>query len=245
MRKAISLVLALGLMSGSVFAQAALDIPKPTFDFGYVPQQSVVSTDFWLKSSGTEDLKILKVIPGCGCTKAPLEKDVLVPGDSTRLEVIFSTKRFTNRVTKNPRIQTNAGDQKVEFMSTVVRRPDSTYPIVIKPYKLDLSQPGGGASDEIRFTVQNISDQDLSLLMVASRKELFSVDLPGQIKAGQSVEGVLKLTADGAAKDFEKSFTFEVSDATTSRFTVPVKRSLHPTPEPSPEVSSTGTRKGK
>lgn len=245
MRKSISLALVLALVSGSVLAQAVLDIPKPTFDFGYVPQQSVISTDFWLKSSGTEDLKILKVIPGCGCTKAPLDKEVLAPGDSTRLEVIFSSKRFTNRVTKHPRIQTNAGDQQVEFMSTVVRRPDSTYPIVIKPYKLDLSQPMNMTREEIRFTLQNVSDQDLSLSMVASRPDLFAVTLPTKVKAGQSAEGVLKLTADGKAKDFEKSFTFEVSDNVTSRYTVPVKRTLRTTPEAGSDLTSTGPVKGK
>ena len=241
MRKFVSLVLAFGLMSGSVLAQVALEIPTKTFDFGYVPQQSTISTDFWLKSSGQSDLRILKVIPGCGCTKAPLEKDVLAPGDSTRLEVIFSSKRFTNRVTKHPRIQTNAGDEQVEFMATVVRRPDSTYPLVIKPYKLDLTAPEGQERDQITFSLQNVSDQPLSLSMIASRKELFSVSLPDQIPAGGKVEATLKLTPEGAAKDFEKSFTFEVSDATTSRYTVPVKRTLRETPE----LSTTGSGSGK
>lgn len=225
MRRATSLIFALGLLSGSVLAQASLEIPVKTFDFGYVPQQSTISTDFWLKSNGSEDLRILKVIPGCGCTRAPLEKNVLAPGDSTRLEVIFSSKRFTNRVNKHPRIQTNAGDQVVEFLSTVVRRPDSTYPLVIKPFKFDMTPTPGSIRNEIRFSLENVSEQELTLLLVASRKSLFTVELPNKIPGGGKVEAVLRLTPDGAAQNFEKSFTIEVDDATTSRFTIPVKRS--------------------
>ena len=228
MRKIVPLVMVVVLVAGSAFAEANLEIPSKTFDFGFVPQQSTISTDYWLKSTGSEELRILKVIPGCGCTKAPLEKDVLASGDSTRLEVIFDSKRFTNRVTKKPRIQTNVGDQTVEFMAMVVRRPDSTYPVIVKPYKLDLTQQGDRVRDEIRFTIRNVSDQPLDLGVVATRDEYFSLELPKSVPAGGAAEGVLKLTEKGIASEFEKSFTFEVSDATTTRYTLPVKRSVQP-----------------
>jgi len=230
MRKVFLIGLVGLLMAGTAQADARLDIPVKLFDFGYVPQQSTISVDYWLKSTGTEDLRILKVIPGCGCTKTPLEKDVLSPGDSTRLEVIFDSKRFTNRVTKKPRIQTNVGDQRLEFMAMVVRRPDSTRPLVLKPYRLELEPAGESAAAEARFTIRNVSDEALSLDMVASRDRLFSVELPETIAPGQEAEAVVRLTAEGASADFEKSFTFEVSDATTTRYTVPVVRETNSGP---------------
>lgn len=157
-----------------------------------------------------------------------MDKDALAVGDSTRLEIIFSTKRYQGRVTKRPRIQTNAGppDMTVQIMSQIVRRPDSTYPVIIKPYKLDLSQIGDKVRDEIKFTIRNVSDQELSLKMVSGRPDLFTVTLPDKIGANESGEGVLTLTEEGIAGDFEKSFTFELSDETTTRFTVPVKRTI-------------------
>lgn len=41
-----------------------LSIPQPSFDFGLVPQNTVVAHRFWLYSTGTDTLKILTVTPG-------------------------------------------------------------------------------------------------------------------------------------------------------------------------------------
>lgn len=41
-----------------------LTIPQPSFDFGLVPQNTVVAHRFWLYSTGTDTLKILNVNPG-------------------------------------------------------------------------------------------------------------------------------------------------------------------------------------
>jgi hypothetical protein len=51
-------------LPGLVWAGAKLTIPQPEFDFGYVPQASKISHDFWLYSTGDDTLKILKVNPG-------------------------------------------------------------------------------------------------------------------------------------------------------------------------------------
>ena len=47
-------------------AQAAphLTIKESTFNFGYVPQNSKITHDFWLQNTGNDTLKIVKVVPG-------------------------------------------------------------------------------------------------------------------------------------------------------------------------------------
>ena len=108
--------------------------------------------------------------------------------------------------------------------SHILARPDSTTPIVIKPYKLDISQFGEKVPDHMTFTITNVSEQDLSPTMVSSSSSTFVVELPSEIKAGETVEAVLKLREDALAESFEKSFTLELNDAASTRFTVPVKR---------------------
>jgi hypothetical protein len=49
---------------GAAYAAPTLVIPNDTFDFGFVPQQSEISHEFWLHSVGDDMLKILKVVPG-------------------------------------------------------------------------------------------------------------------------------------------------------------------------------------
>lgn len=57
------MIFTIGLF-GVALADPAMTIPESVFDFGYVPQHSKISHIFWLHSTGTDTLKILKVKPG-------------------------------------------------------------------------------------------------------------------------------------------------------------------------------------
>lgn len=157
-----------------------------------------------------------------------MEKSEIAVGDSTYVEIIFSTKKYSSRVSKRPKIETNEGppDKRVQIIATVVARPDSTYPAIMRPYKLDLSQFTEKVRDEMEFSIFNVSDKPIQLTMIAGDDEFFKVELPKSIPAGANATGKLKLTDKGTADNFEKSFTFEVNDETKSRFTVPVKRTI-------------------
>jgi len=205
-----------------------LTLPETVFNFGFCPQNSDVSHKFWLISTGDQPVKILKVTPGCSCTKAPLEKDELGVGDSTQLEIIYSTKSSLDRVSKSPTIQTNEGppDKQLQIVATIVAHPDSTYPLVIQPYKLDLSQKTANPIDRIEFGIRNVSDRELKVEFVSGATEFFQVELPKSIKPGELAKGRLLLHKAVLGKTFEKSFTIETGDDAGTRFTIPVKRTL-------------------
>jgi hypothetical protein len=229
-RLTITLTVALGILALGIAASAApkLVMEETEFNFGFVPQNSTITHAFTMKSVGTDTLKITKVVPGCGCTKVPLVKRELAPGESTDLEIVFSTKRYRNRVVKSPRIETNDGTAgtNVRIISTVVARPDSTYPIVIKPYKLDVSQFGEKPRSEMTFSITNVSEADIALSLIDRPTALFDIKLPVSIAAGETVEAQLKLRDDAMEESFEKSITLELDDEQASRFTIPVKRSV-------------------
>jgi hypothetical protein len=144
------------------------------------------------------------------------------------LEIIFSTKSYNQKVSKRPRITTNEGppDKNVSITAEVIQRPDSTYPIVIRPYKLDISQFSEKVRDKMKFTIVNSSESEVALNLIAGIPDFATIDLPKKIKAGQSASGELKLLPSVLGKSFTKSFTIEVTGETTSRFTVPVKRTV-------------------
>ena len=174
---------------------------------------------------------------------------MLAVGDSTKLEIIFNTGRYKTRITKRPRIQTNEGppDKHVQIISQVTDRPDSTYPIVIQPYKLDLSQFSEKVIREKKFMIVNVSDQKLKVSLISSQDDLFKVKLPKSIKPGHSGKGKLELRKEAYGDSFEKSFTIEVvgvAEKDTTRFSIPVKRSLHvarTTPPQKPGSEKKGT----
>ena len=99
----------------------------------------------------------------------------------------------------------------------------------MKPYKLDISQFGEQDRDEVKMTITNVSDQLQILSMVDYPTDLFEVKLPERLLPGASAEATLKLTEAGKGIDFEKSFTLEIHDSQTTRFTIPVKRKMRGT----------------
>jgi hypothetical protein len=168
-----------------------------------------------------------------------LDKTVVAVGDSARLEVVFDTKNYSSSVTKRPSIITNEGppDKYVQIKCDIVMRPDSTYPILIKPYKLDLTQFGEKVRSEIKFTIANISDKDLTADIISMPTELFELTLPKVIKAGKTAEGVVKLRKAAIDQKFEKTITLQLNDEKNTRFTIPVKRDVR---VPGQEASTPG-----
>jgi hypothetical protein len=235
------LCLLLGFVSltGEAMAAPQLVIDQAEFDFGIAPQNSRISHTFLLRNAGSDTLVINKVVPGCGCTKAPLKKSALAPGEETEIEIIFSTGQYNGPVTKHPRLETNAipASQNLAFRATVTNRPDSTFPILVKPYKLDISQFGQTERNQMRFMINNISDQQVSIELMSGISDLFDVTLPDKIAAGETAEGMLRLNEAALEQSFESSFTLQLSDSSLTRLTVPVKRTVQ---TPSASVSALG-----
>ena len=123
---------------------------------------------------------------------------------------------------------TNEGPphKNVAIHVNVIQRPDSTYPLIVKPYKLDISQFSEKIRDRVKFTLTNVSDQDVEIELIAGMPDRAEIELPSRIEAGKSAAGELRLLEEVLDQEFEKSFTFQVNDEQSSRFTIPVKRTI-------------------
>ena len=222
-RIALSAIILAGLAAVSS-AAPKMALSEPSFDFGTVPQHASVSHVFWLKSVGDETLKIVRIKPGCGCTKVPLEKSEIAVGDSARMEIIFETGRYHNHVTRKPRIETNEMTPRrtITFSANVIGPTDASYPLVIVPSTLELSSSATVEPSEMSFAIRNVSDKDIRPVLIDHPDGMFEVELPDEIKAGQAVTAVIKLHVDAAAKSFKKSFTIGTGSDQSKRFTVPV-----------------------
>ncbi len=207
-------------------AEPGLMIKEPIFDFGHAPQNSTISHVFWLYSSGTEPLKILDIKPGCGCTKAPLEKDYIEPGDSTQLEIIYSTRYYYGPQSKRPSIKTNEGDvnKYLQFTANVYSDRNSTEPIFIDPNPFDISQFGEKPRTKMEFDITNKSANELEISIIDYPKSMLKVDFPKKIGAGKTEKGKIEIVKIFENVEFEKSITIQLNDEIQTRFTIPVKR---------------------
>jgi hypothetical protein len=234
--KRLSAGLAGALMLGLLIttqpsAESNLLIPESTFDFGLAPQKSKLTHVFWLKSTGDDSLIIDKIVPGCGCTKAPLDKSRIAPGDSARLEIIFDTRTSRSKVSKRPKIFVKGSDlpRSVQIMSTVMSNPDSARPVSATPYKLDISQFGEKARSAIEFTLTNSSNIAQRLEVIDLQSEFFDLELANSIQAGETISARLTVKESKLSQSFEKSLTLSITNERNEppvRMTLPIKRTV-------------------
>jgi hypothetical protein len=213
------------LLSLPAMAQARLEIDDTNFDFGYIPQTGKVSHSYVMRNSGTDSLRILNVKPGCGCTKAPILKEVVAPGDSTAVELIFtSADNFRGVVQKNATVTCNddsRGSFLIRFKATLNTFPDSARPAKLTPWNIEC--PTANRDTDFSIGVKNVAAEPITLALVSYPTEFLTVNLPtGAIAPGKT--GVIKVKVAPSCKEteFEKSFTFTTGTAPDSkRYTVP------------------------
>ena len=159
-----------------------------------------------------------------------MDKETLAFGEETRLGIIFETKAYYNSQTKSAAIYTNEAwpdsTHRLFISAYITVNPDSTYPIVITPYKFDISQFGDVVRDSLGFQIKNVSERNIMFTVIDYPADLMTIHLPTVIPPGTAFNGYIKLTSLGAGIEFEKSVTIEVNDPASSRFTIPVKRQI-------------------
>jgi hypothetical protein len=78
-----------------------------SWDFGRSLQNRTLSKQFVVRNVGEKDLEIDRVSTTCGCTVASGYAKLLKPGETTTLEVRFSTQRFAGKVERKVLIRSN------------------------------------------------------------------------------------------------------------------------------------------
>ncbi len=81
------------IFAQDLFTQVApiISSSKPHHDFGEILEGQVVAHSFEIKNTGNADLKIEKVRASCGCTAVEPEKNLLKPGESTKVKAEFDS----------------------------------------------------------------------------------------------------------------------------------------------------------
>jgi hypothetical protein len=101
-------------IAAAVFAVAACEKKGPiatvdvaAFDFGNAEQNSQVSHTYILKNTGDQPLEIARTRTTCGCTVAQPSKMTLARGETSNIDVTFSTGSRTGKQEKRITVETN------------------------------------------------------------------------------------------------------------------------------------------
>ncbi|MCL5992542.1 MAG: DUF1573 domain-containing protein, partial [Bacteroidetes bacterium] len=119
-------------VSGILSAQPKLKIEGgDTYNWGNVKEKdSPLKAKLKLYNVGTDSLRILTVKPTCGCTTAPLDKNVLGAGDSATLDIKLTISGVAGPLHKTININTNDSSKPnaVLHLRAEVEVPVTFYP---------------------------------------------------------------------------------------------------------------------
>ncbi len=130
-----------------------------------------------IKNTGNEDLKIHSVKPACGCTTAPISKDVIKPGETADIDVTLNISKESGKVSKSINITTNdPNNDKVNYLL----KCDVFVPLTLFPKALNFSNIEAGKEGVAKIILTNNTDRKIKILDV--KNELG--DLKLNIKSG-------------------------------------------------------------
>ena len=84
-----------------------LQMNEETFDFKEITEGAKIEHEFTLTNTGKSDLMIRKIIPSCGCTTVNPEKNVIRPGETTSMKVMFNSAGKVGTQNKSITVITN------------------------------------------------------------------------------------------------------------------------------------------
>lgn len=227
------LIIIIGLtvaLAGNLAAQARLSIVNDRFDIGGVPSDVTVYHNFWFKSTGVDTVVIDSIITNCGCVMAPLENNHIAPGDSLRVNFCWYTGRRFGPFGSYPYIYSNDDTNRparVYITGGIFKFPDSLRPVSFKPHIFDLSRFSDIAKDSIVFKLQNHTDKNVSVKLLACSLDECELSIPDSVTAGSVAYGYIKVKQEYLDKEFNGSCTLEVGKESTMRVTLPIRRKFY------------------
>lgn len=75
-----------------------IEVLPSSYDFGVIPYRAVEKS-FTVRNAGGSPLKIMGISTSCGCTRAELEREELLPGEETELLVTFDPNLMEEHLT--------------------------------------------------------------------------------------------------------------------------------------------------
>jgi len=114
-----------------LLAQPKLEFDQTTHDFGTVQETGgKITGRFVFTNTGTEDLTLTSVRPGCGCTAANYTKTPVKPGEKGFIDATYDPYNRPGPFNKNIRVSSNApegGEQTIYIKGNVTKRPPTEF----------------------------------------------------------------------------------------------------------------------
>jgi len=153
-----------------------------------------------------------------------LKKRLLAVGDSTEIEIIFSSgSRSGGKFSKSPRLYTSdpaVNETRLRLSGSITSPDDSSSSQLLEIDPFGLHALIDDDKNEYKISLKNNSKK-----LISNHPTFMEVKVPDRaIKPGKSRDIKVKLNdpKQHGTAGFEKSFTIELSDRMKTRYTIPV-----------------------
>lgn len=163
------------------------------FNFGEVFQGRKLDHTFRFRNAGDATLVVDKVRSSCGCTAALLSSQQIPPGGSGEIRTTFDSGRFRGLVVKTIYLYVNDPQQPVaQFHLRGTVKPE----LVMAPEQADFGRLTPGRSAEVRITLTNQGEQEITLATPETTSPELQAELTGtSLPVGSSVQLLVKAKA--------------------------------------------------
>jgi len=156
----------------------------------------------------------------------------LAPGDSTVVELTFSTKAYKTAVTKNATIFSNDltnGQAKIYVSAKVDPIPDTTITLRWEPSHINFTQK----QKSYDVVINNTGESKIDLSTIGDKPDNLSISLDKTVlEPGSSANVKIEWVGEFEKENIERSATFVAGGVTDTRFTIPfVVVGTDPTPK--------------
>jgi len=201
-----------------------ISLPEKEWDFGYIPQNAVVSHFFTIKNDGDDTLQIIKVRPGCACTYAPLKKGILAPRDSTSLEVIFSSRNYQGSKTMVVAIFSSdtSNYPDINFTANI----ENEFPLFqVEPSQVKFDSLRVDKTNPKKVTILNKSTSPLQILVAEKPREFVDFQISkNSLNPKEKTEILLQVNRKATPGPFQTNLTLDFSGGgpEKTRYTLPI-----------------------
>lgn len=200
--------------------QPKIEIKENTWDFGYIPENEVVTHTFIIRNVGDDSLFITKVRTTCCCTHAPLSRSRLGPKEKAEIEVSLNSRRLKEDVQKAIYISSN--DTIARFSSIFIGAKVGTQNEMVElfPDKVWFKE---GEKNKTLW-VKNISDSFIQISVPGSPKSPveFKIDKMN-LNPFDSTQISFNIKEDEFFRPFKTSLTLDFSGVKKIRCTIPIR----------------------
>jgi hypothetical protein len=211
--------------AGDVQAGQLTEVIGSKFSFGYVPYGTLLRYHVQFVNHTDSLLRVVRVAPGCGCTKIPMPEKVAAPGETLTVEIQLDLAKLNKgEFIKTPAVFVSdpaLGKVSLRLTGFSYQQGDVASQVRVTPERIILKKR---SQVETAIEIHNLSLGAIQARpVVMPSQSLCSVTMPSKPIAKGATEKI-RLRTNPELKDTEAEdyLTFYLTDDKMTRFTVPI-----------------------